>query len=79
MECKDVENKWEAYLNGTCSEEDEQLMDEHLNSCERCQHRLEMEMDEQESQTIKEKRLIEHKDRVNELPEKKTETIVATG
>jgi hypothetical protein len=76
VKCEDVENKWQAYLNGTCSEEGEHLIDEHLNNCERCQHRLEMEMDEQESQTKKEKNLIEHKNRVNELPIKKQKQLL---
>ncbi len=76
MECKDVENKWQAYLNGTCSEADEQLIDEHLNSCERCQHRLQMEMDQQESQTTKEKGLMAHRDNMKEWPIKKQKQLL---
>jgi hypothetical protein len=41
MRCEEVRKKLEDYLNGTCTNEEERAIEEHLQTCEECEWEME--------------------------------------
>ena len=39
--CKEIDELWDRYLDGSCTPEEEQQVEAHLEHCPACQHRLE--------------------------------------
>ena len=42
MKCEDVNNHWDNYINGRCTNQVEQQIDEHIEHCDSCKDRLEL-------------------------------------
>ncbi|MDV2883638.1 anti-sigma factor [Alkalihalophilus pseudofirmus] len=49
LNCEEVKEKWPSYTNGTCSKEDEQMIENHLDACKTCQDLLDKDLEMQEA------------------------------
>lgn len=49
MKCRDMREKWNGYVNGECSEDEEREIEEHIQSCAECEQFVDENLGEQKS------------------------------
>ncbi|HHY73645.1 MAG TPA: hypothetical protein GX497_10585 [Bacillus bacterium] len=53
MNCNEVQSKWNVYINGECSAEEELEVEEHLQTCSKCEQLLNEELENQQKAELK--------------------------
>ena len=75
MNCHEVRSKWQAYVNGDSTPEEERQIEEHLQACPHCQPLLDQDLEKQEDVQFINKHL-KREDAVNDLPIKKQNRLI---
>ncbi len=76
MNCKDIQSKWDKYVNGGCSSDEELEIEEHLQACTKCEQLLNEELEKQQRQLPDQNIDTTNKDVLSELPIKKQNELI---